>query len=1818
MKRSRSLSRARCKARRSLFLASTRLLEELECRMLLSATVDPIAAQTVSDTNPLYVPVTGSTDEAGLTYTVSSSNPSVTATVVTVTSWLELNVAGFGVMDFALFGNLAPLTVAHITSLVNSGFYNGLDIFRVYPDFMMQMGSPNNDGTGGSTLGTVADEFTGAYFEGNGQLAMANSGTANSGDSQFFITQGAQTELNQQYTLFGQLVRGFDVQTAIMAVPLTTGNSVDNPTPTRPVTPVVITSASIITDTTDAVIEIIAGANQSAEITVTANDGHGDTSSQSFALTGPAPYINPIANLTMEHDTTLDIPITVTNPGDVTFSYLAATEPVLNGSASGFTNSNTNYHFVPDPGYVGDITVELGLIVNGTPHTTSFTVNVVDTPPTLTTISEIPGASQDTDFTISYATLLAASNLADTDPTDVLSFQIETVTNGTLTENGVPVVGGTTLLGAGESLVWHSNAGDAGDLPTFTVEGYDGYQTLGTPVSVVIQTAEVPHAPTMSAINTLSGGNLNQAVSITGSEILNASNAVEIDTYDPPLSFIVMAVNSGTLTFNGDPVVPGTTIIGPTDTVVWTPDSDAMGILNAFDVEAINADLLTSGSAVTVKVGVGLPTLTTITTLTGAVQDAPYSIPFDTLLNASDATNPNGPVEFRIDSILSGTLTLNGDEVLAGTLFSEGETLVWQAAAGASGTLDAFTVLSTDGTNDSVAPVTVTVQVTPLPTLTTIATLTGAAENAPFTISYDTLLAASDLSDVNSGATLSFLIEDVSSGTLTENGNPVVGGTTTIGEGDSVVWTPDTDASGTLAAFTVVGYDGTLQSATPVTVSVEVTPNIAIAPLPADMPTVIPTGKTLFIPVAGTTADGSGVTYTVTTSDPGVTATVLTGNTFLTMVIQYTDSNGDLTTGTMVLELFNDFAPITAGRITSLVNANFYNGTDFFRVIADFVMQGGDPTNTGTGGSGYPFDDEFNANAIFSGSGQLAMANSGADTNDSQFFITQGAARYLDFDYTLFGQLVRGFDVEDAILSTPVDSNDKPTNTVTLLSATMTTDTQDAVVMLKDTGGVADPSVTVTITGTDGSGDTTQQVLDMSVPASDSYNDPPFLGALPDTQVLENSSVKITLPYTDIGSGAVQFAMGSLTNATGSITNGVLTITPTAGFTGTITVFVGVASTYDLTTVVDSETLSDGNSYPLHARGSRESSYPTGLPPENQTVLYDTQFFTVTVVRGNVDVATASTVSGWAWSNAAGSSAVNVRVDIDGIAGTPFAASLTRNDLQPAVGSPDHGFSFVMPDLSPGVHTISVYEIGATGCRCSSGRGPLRVPRTTPPNGYIDTASASGVSGWAFDPSGGANAVVVQVYVDGVYKIGGTANLTRNDLTKVVGSPDHGFSLSWAGLSAGTHTIKVYLFNYGYNMPVLLGTATVTNHAPIGYVDMANAAQVSGWALDPDSPATSIDIRVDIDGVQGTPFAASVTRNDVKAIYGSANHGFSYAYPALPLAPGFHRIDVWAVDANTGALTLLGSRTVNANTPPRGYVDSLTATAVSGWAYDADAGASPINIRVFVDGIQRPDAVANVYRSDLIAAVGSANHGFSYALPQLTVGTHTVSVYAIDPQNASLVLLKSGSVTVAAKASDPPPTGYIDTFTSTQVSGWAFATQAGASPVFVRVDVDGTTVVDPTAATNVRNDLTKVVGSPDHGYSFALNLTANASHVVDVYYIDPQTSVPVLMASKLFGTAAPIGWVDVLNATTISGWALDTSDGPNPIEIRVDVDGQAGATFIASDTRNDLTKPYGSPNHGFTIAAPWLAPGVHTIVVRAINPYTLATVVIGTATVTYT
>ena len=141
------------------------------------------------------------------------------------------------------------------------------------------------------------------------------------------------------------------------------------------------------------------------------------------------------------------------------------------------------------------------------------------------------------------------------------------------------------------------------------------------------------------------------------------------------------------------------------------------------------------------------------------------------------------------------------------------------------------------------------------------------------------------------------------------------------------------------------------------------------------------------------------------------------------------------TEGAIIFELFDEDAPKTVENFRKLATDGFYDGLTFHRVIKDFMIQGGCPEGTGTGGPGYTFEDEINQHKVIRGA--LAMANAGPNTNGSQFFVTVAATPWLDNKHSIFGEVIEGYDVVEKISEVPRGAQDRPLKEVKINSVTI-------------------------------------------------------------------------------------------------------------------------------------------------------------------------------------------------------------------------------------------------------------------------------------------------------------------------------------------------------------------------------------------------------------------------------------------------------------------------------------------------------------------------------------------------------------------------------------------------------------------------------------------------------------------------------------------------------------------------------------------------------------------------------------------------------------
>jgi large repetitive protein len=319
-------------------------------------------------------------------------------------------------------------------------------------------------------------------------------------------------------------------------------------------------------------------------------------------------------------------------------------------------------------------------------------------------------------------------------------------------------------------------------------------------------------------------------------------------------------------------------------------------------------------------------------------------------------------------------------------------------------------------------------------------------------------------------------------------------------------------------------------------------------------------GSPLMVPVDAYDPNGNPLTITVTSSNPGlINATVLSGNKSLKLNTNF---------GDMVFQLFEDKAPRPTQRVISLAESGFYDGLTFHRVVNNFVIQGGDPNGNGTGGSSLGnFDDQYHLDLQHNRTGVLSFAKSTDDTNNSQFFITEGPQRSLDFNHSIFGQLVEGEKVREAISNTAV-SGSTPTNPVRINTATIFTDTENGIIQLKPTGsGTGTATITVTVTDTEGN--STAQSFTVTV-VQDTANGAPFLNDIPTVFTTVNTPTTITLSSQDKEGDTRVYAVQKIGSENYSVTvnssTGLVTFTPPPGFSGQLQFKASVSQTAATTT----------------------------------------------------------------------------------------------------------------------------------------------------------------------------------------------------------------------------------------------------------------------------------------------------------------------------------------------------------------------------------------------------------------------------------------------------------------------------------------------------------------------------------------------------------------------------------------------------------------------------------------------------------------------------
>lgn len=483
-------------------------------------------------------------------------------------------------------------------------------------------------------------------------------------------------------------------------------------------------------------------------------------------------------------------------------------------------------------------------IDNGSPApATSVGQTLVDlliqnTAPTLTTVTSalLPSGTEDTSYQLNFNQLAMAANDNDVDG-DFLTFRITGLSGGTLRRNGVvvnPTASSPVSFGPGDTLTWQptldaNNLVVGGLVPFITVRVFDGVVASGNDVQVRVSLAPAPDAPRIPTQSTLLGAARNRPFDIPYAKLLAESGATDPDLvngFDPttsqPLRFIIRSVDNGTLLVNGSPVVIGQ-LVGPGDTLTWTANASVTGVVPGFTVQVWDGDaLLQNGNlsanncALLIDSRNDRPLLSRVNTLTGAVEDIGFQIAFNTLFNASDATDSNSdPLTFRIEEVTNGTLTLGGVPVVPGqTLFQPGQMLGWFGPNDANGLIDAFKVSAFDGELGSSPSVQVRISVAPVndaPRFLANRTFENGVIGNSFATSFADLQNALGLTDVDS-PTFTIRVESVLAGTVLKNGVPVTPGSTTLAPNEVLVYIPPVTATGVVAGYTITASDGSARS----------------------------------------------------------------------------------------------------------------------------------------------------------------------------------------------------------------------------------------------------------------------------------------------------------------------------------------------------------------------------------------------------------------------------------------------------------------------------------------------------------------------------------------------------------------------------------------------------------------------------------------------------------------------------------------------------------------------------------------------------------------------------------------------------------------------------------------------------------------------------------------------------------------------------------------------------------------------------------------------------------------------------------------------
>ena len=1149
-------------------------VEQLEPRFVLTTpTLAAIGNVTLIAGAPLHIALDGfDADNDTLTFSATSTNADVSTAIPTGNRSLKINVAGFGEMTFQLFEDLTPRATAQIIALANSGFYNGVTFHRILNDFVIQGGDPTGTGSGRSQMPDFDDQYNLALqHTSTGLLSMAKS-TDDDNNSQFFIPEGPQRHADFNFSIFGFLTTGESVRQAISNVPTNASGT--------PTTPVTMSNVSVFADSRNGVLRLSApeGTTGTSTITVTVDDGHGGSAERSFNVNIVADTVNnnPFLEDIPAVTTTPNTPVTIQLHGieaegeqvyyfdaDGILQYFGISSPITsNPNLTYFVDQVTGLVTVtPLNGIHGTFPIFVGAANNagtgGGVDTQVVLIHVVGEP--------VPSAIVGRHLFYDNSTFdgnLSGLNEADdaalaTDKTALLPGEIATLANYTSYSRGINgiMIDMTGLTGTLSASDFTFRTGND-NKPM-------GWATVAAPETIVVRPAAgaagssrvelawadqpIKNSWLQVTVNATSRTGLAQA------DVFYFGNAVG-ESGNDLADAIVNSVDELAARNNPQPFHTPATITNRYD---YNRD----GLVNATD------QILARSSSTTPQAALKLIALGQ----TGVLGRRLFynNSKFDGNASGLNSADDDAIATDKTALLPGATATLANY-----TSYSQGINGVMIDVVGLTGTPTANDFIFRAGNDDNpvgwaTAPAPTSIVVRPGAGVSGSSRISlgwtdGAIKNTWLQIIVKaTAVMGLSQPDV-------FYFGNAVGETGNDPANAIVNATDEVAARTNPRSYLDLAPIDSPYDFNRDGFvNATDQILARSNSTVAATCLKLIHPF-EDMPIEIDpiadvtlvAGAPLQIPLTGFGADvGVGaLTFSFSSTNPAITGTTNTANRSLKLTVDHTGGTpADSFSGAMVFELFEDRAPHTAARIIELAQSGFYDGTIFHRVINNFVIQGGDPLGTGTGGSGTTFDDEFTPLLQHTSTGLLAMAKSGDDTNDSQIYVTEGPQRRLDFNHAIFGRLTQGENLRDKISNVPVSASDRPISAVTVTSATVFFDPRGRVLSLSAPIG-ATGSGDFTVTVSDGNGRQAQRTFHVTI-APDTTNNRPILGDIAPIWVPFNGTANFQLTSLDVEGDPVFYDKATpdfnLTLTLGSGT-GAGTLTAKNNFAGVNSIYVGV------------------------------------------------------------------------------------------------------------------------------------------------------------------------------------------------------------------------------------------------------------------------------------------------------------------------------------------------------------------------------------------------------------------------------------------------------------------------------------------------------------------------------------------------------------------------------------------------------------------------------------------------------------------------------------